>query len=70
MNYDDDLTAAYFMGFHAAEAQMKELKAKNAELLALVDYALAASTEGLPLAKQWKEKARAALASGGVISDN
>ena len=30
---DDDLTAAYFMGFHAAQAEMRELRAQNAELL-------------------------------------
>jgi len=30
---DDDLTAAYFMGYHAAKAEMQELRAQNAELL-------------------------------------
>jgi nitrate reductase NapAB chaperone NapD len=30
---DDDLTAAYFMGYHAAQAEMQELRAQNAELL-------------------------------------
>jgi len=30
---DDDLTAAYFMGYHAAKAEMQELRAQNAELI-------------------------------------
>ena len=62
MNYDDDLTAAYMTGFHAAEAQMRELKAQYADLLELVDYALEVSDEGLPLGERWKAKARIAIA--------
>jgi len=49
------------MGFHAAQAEMREVRAQNAELLLLVDYALEVSVEGLPLGKRWKEKARAAI---------
>jgi hypothetical protein len=59
---DDELTAAYLAGYHEAKAETKRLKAQNAELLSLVDYALEVSVEGLPLGKQWKEKARAAIA--------
>jgi hypothetical protein len=59
---DDDLTAAYFMGFHSAQAEMRELRVQNAELLSLVDYALKVSVEGLPLGERWKEKARTAIA--------
>jgi hypothetical protein len=59
---DDDLTAAYFMGFHAAQAEMRELRAQNAELIAVIDYALEVSDEGLPLGERWKAKARIAIA--------
>lgn len=46
MNYDDDLTAAYFAGYHAAEAQMRELRAQNAELVEVLDDIIALAEAG------------------------
>lgn len=45
-----------------AADEIKRLGAKNAELIAVIDYALEISNEGLPLGERWKAKARITIA--------
>jgi hypothetical protein len=56
---DDDLTAAYFMGFHAAQAEMRELRAQNAELLKALKQI---ADRAVPVQKEEHRMARAAIA--------
>jgi hypothetical protein len=56
---DDDLTAAYFMGFHAAQAEMRELRAQNAELLEALKQI---ANRAVPVQKEEHRMARIAIA--------